>query len=74
MSSLRTGMTKRSPRMVMRSSCVEPSLGELAQGGAEGLFDDALLALLLAADAAEFGRGVVGQGAVGLDLALDGFG
>ena len=48
--------------------------GELAQGGAEGFFDGALLALLLAADAAEFGRGVVGEGAVGLDFALDGFG
>ena len=48
--------------------------GELAQGGAEGFFDDALLALLLAADAVELGRGVVGEGAVGLDLALDGFG
>ena len=48
--------------------------GELAQRGAEGLFDDALLAFLLAADAVELGRGVVGEGAVGLDFALDGFG
>ena len=46
--------------------------GELAQGGAEALFDDALLAFLLAADAAEFGRSVVGERAVGLDFALDG--
>ncbi len=35
--------------------------GEFAQGGAEALFDDALLALLLAADAGQLGRGVVGQ-------------
>ena len=48
--------------------------GELAQCGAEGFFDGALLAFLLAADAVELGRGVVGQGAVGLDFALDGFG
>ena len=47
--------------------------GELAERGAEGIFDDALLAFLLAADAAEFGRGVVGKGAVGEDLALDVF-
>ena len=49
-------------------------LGELAEGGAEAFFDDALLALLLAADAAQFGRSVVGQRAVGLDGALDGLG
>ncbi len=48
--------------------------GKLAQCGAKGFFDDALLALLLAADAAEFGRGIVGQRAVGLNRALDGFG
>ena len=48
--------------------------GELAEGGAEGLFDDALLTLLVAADAVKLGRGVVGEGAVGLDGALDGFG
>jgi hypothetical protein len=30
--------------------------GELAQGGAEGFFNDALLALLLAADAVQFGE------------------
>jgi hypothetical protein len=50
-----------------------PVAGELAEGGAEGFLDDALLALLIAADAVEFGRGVVGEGAVGLDGALDGF-
>ena len=33
-----------------------------------------MLALLIAADAAEFGRGVVGEGAVGLNFALDSFG
>ena len=48
--------------------------GELAQCGAEGFFDGALLALLLAADAVELRGGVVGKGAVGLDFALDGFG
>ncbi len=48
--------------------------GELAQRGAEALFDDALLAFLLATNAAEFRRGVVGQSAVGLNGALDGFG
>ena len=48
--------------------------GKLAQGGAERLLDDAALAVLVAADAAQFGRGVVGERAVGLDLALDGFG
>ena len=47
--------------------------GELAQGGTEGFFNLALLALLVAADAVKFGRRVVGEGAVGLDGALDGF-
>ena len=47
-------------------------LGELAQGGAQAFFDEPLLALLLAADAAQLGRGVVGQRAVGLNGALDG--
>ena len=49
-------------------------LGELAQRGAQAFFDDALLALLVASDAAQLGRGVVGQGAIGLNGALDGFG
>jgi hypothetical protein len=48
--------------------------GKLAQGGSERLFNLALLALLLATDAVEFRRRVVGEGAVGLDGALDGFG
>ena len=48
--------------------------GELAQRGAEAFFNEALLALLIAADAAELGRCIVGEGAVGLDFALDGFG
>jgi len=47
--------------------------GELAEGGAEGFFNDALLTLLIAADAVEFGGGVVSEGAVRLDGALDGF-
>jgi hypothetical protein len=59
--------------MVMRSSWVAPSLESL-RSAAQALFDEALLALLLAADAVQFGRGVVGQRAVGLDGALDGFG
>ncbi len=60
--------------MVMTSSCVEPSAGKLAQCGAEGLLDDTTLAVLLAADAAQLGGGVVGERAVGHDLAFDGFG
>src|ERR1035437_6500784 len=48
--------------------------GELAQSGTEAFFDDALLALLIAADAAQLGRRVVGQGAIRLDGAFDGFG
>ncbi len=48
--------------------------GKLAQGGAKAFFNEALLALLIATDAAEFGGGVVGEGAFGLDLAFDGFG
>ncbi len=46
--------------------------GELTQRGAQGLFNDALLALLLAANAAQLGRGTVGESAVGLDGAFDG--
>ena len=48
--------------------------GEFAQGGTQAFFDDALLALLLAANAAQLGLGVVSQRAVGLNGALDGFG
>ena len=47
---------------------------ELAQRGAKGFLDGALLALLLAPDAVEFRRRVVGKGTVWLDFALDGFG
>ena len=47
---------------------------EFAQGRAERLLYGALLSLLLAADAIEFGRCVVGKVAVGKDFALDGFG
>ena len=47
--------------------------GKFAERGAEGLLDLALLALLIAANAAEFGGGVVGEGAVGLDCSFDGF-
>ena len=47
--------------------------GKLAQGGAKAFFDEALLALLLAANAAQFGRSIVGQRAVGLDGALNRF-
>ena len=46
--------------------------GEFAQRGAQAFFDNAPLALLFAADAAQLGRGIVGQGAVGLNGALDG--
>ena len=48
--------------------------GELAERGAKGFFDWALLALLITANAVELGRGVVGEGAIGLDFAFDGFG
>ena len=48
--------------------------GELAQRRAQAFLDKFLLALLLAADAIQLGRGVVGERAVGLNLALDGFG
>jgi len=48
--------------------------GEFAQGGTEALFNEALLALLVVADAPQLRRGVVGDGAVGLDGALDGVG
>ena len=44
---------------------------ELAEGGAQAFFDDALLALLFAANAVQLGRCVVGQRAVGLNFALD---
>jgi len=47
---------------------------EPAQRGAQALFNDSLLALLVAADAAELGRGVVGERAIRHDLALDGLG
>jgi len=49
------GMTKRSPRMVMRSSCVAPSLESLRRRP-KAFFNEALLALLIATDAAEFGE------------------
>ncbi len=45
--------------------------GELAQRGAQAFFNQPLLALLIAADAAQLGRSVVGQRAVGLNRALD---
>ena len=48
--------------------------GELAQGGSQTFFDLALLALLIAANAGQLGRGIVGERAVGLDGALDGLG
>ena len=44
---------------------------ELAQGGAQGFFNLFFLALLLTADASQFGRGIVGQRTVGLDGAFD---
>jgi len=47
---------------------------EAAQGRAQAFFDHALLALLLVADAGEFGARVIGECAVGEQLALDGFG
>ena len=47
-----------------------PSLS-CAQRLAEALLDDAVLAREGAADARELGRGVVGEGAVGLDLAAE---
>jgi hypothetical protein len=46
---------------------------ELAQGGAQRVFDSPLLALGLAADAAEFCGGVVCEGAVGEHLAAQAF-
>ena len=48
--------------------------GELAECGAEALFNLTLLPFLLTTNAAEFRRGVVGECAVGLNGALDGFG
>jgi len=48
--------------------------GELAQGCTQAFFNEPLLAVLFAADAAQLGRGVVGQRAVGLNGALDGLG
>jgi len=45
--------------------------GEPAQGGAQALFDDALLALLFVSDAGKLGACVVGERAVGEKLALD---
>ena len=68
-----TGMTKRSPRTVMRSSCGGClRRAGCASGAAEAGFDGAVLAFHGAADAAELGAGVVGEGAVGLDLAAQG--
>ena len=45
--------------------------GEGSEGLAEAVFDGAMLALHGAADAAEFGGGVVAEGAVGLDFAAE---
>lgn len=44
---------------------------EVAGGSAKAFFDGAVLAFEGAADAAELGAGVVGEGAIGFDLAAE---
>ncbi len=47
---------------------------ETAERGAEGILDEAVLSKLFAANAGEFGAGVVVECAVGEEFVLDGFG
>ncbi len=55
----------------MTSSCVEPSDESLRRAARSDSSNGALLALLLAADAAQLGRGIIGNRAIGLDGAVD---
>ncbi len=47
------------------------AFAEVAKGFAQALFDGAMLALHCAADAAKLVRGIVIEGAVGVDLATE---
>ena len=63
-----TGITKRSPRMVTSSSCTVPPSERRAQISAQGILNGAPLLFDLAANAGEFRRGAVFEGAIGLNL------
>ena len=71
-SSARTGMTKRSPRMVMRSSLGCAVAGELAKRGTQAFFDRGAAGApdRGGCESSQFGRGIVGQSAIGLNGAL----
>ena len=63
-----TGMTKRSPRIVIRSSCVLPPSDRAPQCRAQAVLDCSLLPFHFAADAPQLRGSVIGKGPIRKNL------